>query len=254
MKKVSEAQILDAQTSAYWDGDRPCLTDAQLDSFFKKFSVKSVKNDDVILRARLNKLYGHLVFQLERGRDMPVVYGKKKKGTPKLSTIVSGDIKRMREAFDSFVSACEGLSDATKDLLTDQMIQMSSRSLLSAGNTFSGCLDKTLDSFRPVLDASAMDIEIKKGQDPVALKDAIHALAVLFWDITGKKPSRTYDGEKIDGRRGLGETGHFFEFVQTFMAFIPEAYGVNDHSLAGHIRQVCDSYRQPWINILKNPI
>ncbi|MDI1229438.1 MAG: hypothetical protein PSY14_17465 [bacterium] len=243
MKKNSETNILDVQTPVYWAKERPCLTGSQLDSFIKKFSAKPVKNSGPVFRDRLNSIYSHLLFQLELCQTVQVVAGKKKKASPKLSTIVKRDVKQMREAFECFVEACEGMSDITKEFLTDRMIQKSSRFPHSAGTTFSSCLVKTLGSFEPVLEASAMDIVIKKGQDPAPLKGAIYALADLYSDMIGKKPSRSYDGEKIAGVRGKGETGQFLEFVRAFTALIPAKYGVKDQSLAGHVRQVCDSPR-----------
>ena len=196
------------------------------------------------LGGRLNRIYSHLVLQLEQERAVPGAGDKKGKASSKISTIVNDDIKGMRKAYDSFVSVCEGLNEATKDFLTDQLIQRASGTQYSRDGSFSRCFDRTLDSFQPILEVAAVDIEVKKGQNPVALKDAILALADLYRDMTGRKPSRVYDGEKISSPRGRGETGHFHEFVRTFMDLIPERYGVNGRSLAGHIRQVCESTRR----------
>lgn len=241
MRRITEAKVMAAQTLGSWSEDRHSLTKKQVASLIRPYLKREKRGEFTVFEQRLIKLYEHFVLQLPEPHGEG---GKRKKASPKISTVVSNDLKRMQRAFEEFITVCESLDEATKDFITDQMIQKSSRSSQVDAPSFSDCLNKVYNSFLPVSKASNIDIEVKRGQAPVAVREAITALADLYRDLTGNDPIRTYEGVKIDGRRGKGDTGHFHEFVQDFISFVPEEYGLSKKSLAGHIRKVCDSYRQ----------
>jgi len=254
---ATQTLILEARTRSGWVGERPCLSQAQLDELMALVGERVPTDRSGQVRLYMSHIFAKAVedtASLLRIRAEAAEQLRFKRDAPKLTTVLAKELEALTATERSGAALKHVTDGLRRALATAQFLRRDLPSPSSAAREVDAIVDAALCSgtitpqLRQLLDDLA--IAVKTGRDWSIQRQMVRGLAALMADATGRCPGRSYISSERS-RVDVGEHGWFHKLCERFAQFVnehemipPEMRAARPLSLDGLINEELKALRQ----------